>query len=69
MPVLQRSPWRLPQLPTPRSCNPPGSHALQCLKRRNINKYLEAEIVNHSLLRHPHIVQFKVREFKYCIKS
>ncbi|GFH19807.1 protein kinase domain-containing protein [Haematococcus lacustris] len=33
--------------------------AMKCLKRRNINKYLEAEIVNHSMLRHPHIVQFK----------
>jgi serine/threonine protein kinase len=33
--------------------------AMKCLKRRNINKYLEAEIVNHSLLRHPHVVQFK----------
>lgn len=33
--------------------------AMKCLKRRNINKYLEAEIVNHSLLRHPHVVQFR----------
>lgn len=33
--------------------------ALKALKRRNINKYLEAEIVNHSLLRHPHVIQFR----------
>jgi serine/threonine-protein kinase SRK2 len=31
--------------------------AMKVLKRRNVNKYLEAEIVNHSMLRHPHIVQ------------
>jgi serine/threonine-protein kinase SRK2 len=24
-----------------------------------VNKYVEAEIVNHSLMRHPHIIQFK----------
>ena len=35
--------------------------ALKLLKRRNINKYLEAEIVNHSLLRHPHVVQVRAR--------
>lgn len=34
----------------------PAAHSL---KRRNMNKYLEAELVNHSLLRHPHIVQFR----------
>jgi len=33
--------------------------ALKTLPRRNASKYLEGEIVNHSLLRHPHIVQFK----------
>ncbi len=31
--------------------------AMKVLKRRNVNKYLEAEIVNHSMLRHPHVVQ------------
>lgn len=35
---------------------------LQFLKRGSaINKYTEAEILNHSLLRHPHVIQFKVR--------
>jgi serine/threonine-protein kinase SRK2 len=24
-----------------------------------VNKYVETEIVNHSLMRHPHIIQFK----------
>lgn len=24
-----------------------------------VNKYVEAEIVNHSLMRHPHVIQFK----------
>ena len=25
-----------------------------------MNKYVEAEILNHSKLRHPHVIQFKV---------
>eukprot|EP00798_Chlamydomonas_sp_ICE-L_P008234 gene8234-1500_t len=33
-------------------------YAMKCLKRRRISQRLEAEIVHHSLLRHPHIVQF-----------
>ena len=33
---------------------------LQFLKRGAINKYVEAEIMNHSKLRHPHVIQFKV---------
>jgi serine/threonine-protein kinase SRK2 len=26
---------------------------------RQVTKYVEAEIVNHSLMRHPHVIQFK----------
>ncbi len=26
-----------------------------------MNKYVEAEILNHSRLRHPHVIQFKAR--------
>ncbi len=33
--------------------------AVKLLKRGDVNKYVEAEIVNHSLLRHPHVIQFK----------
>eukprot|EP00798_Chlamydomonas_sp_ICE-L_P002768 gene2768-12643_t len=33
--------------------------AMKCLQMKQMNKYLEAEIVNHSLLRHPHVVQFR----------
>jgi len=33
--------------------------AIKFLKRGDVNKYVEAEIVNHSLLRHPHVIQFK----------
>ena len=33
--------------------------AIKFLKRSEVNKYVEAEIVNHSMLRHPHVVQFK----------
>lgn len=33
--------------------------AIKFLKRSEINKYVEGEIVNHSLLRHPHVIQFK----------
>ena len=28
---------------------------------RAMSKYVEAEILNHSRLRHPHVIQFKVR--------
>lgn len=31
--------------------------AVKMLKRGDVNKYVEAEIVNHSLLRHPHVIQ------------
>jgi serine/threonine protein kinase len=34
--------------------------ALKRLKMRHVNKYLVAEIVNHSQLRHPHIIQFEM---------
>ena len=27
-----------------------------------MNKYVEAEILNHSKLRHPHVIQFKAGE-------
>ncbi len=38
--------------------------ARKFLKRGAINKYVEAEIMNHSKLRHPHVIQFKVgRDF------
>lgn len=33
--------------------------AVKCLKRSEMNKYVEAEILNHSILRHPHVVRFK----------
>lgn len=33
--------------------------AVKLLKRGDVNKYVEGEIVNHSLLRHPHVIQFK----------
>mmetsp|Transcript_40234 Transcript_40234/g.89327 ORF Transcript_40234/g.89327 Transcript_40234/m.89327 type:complete len:381 (-) Transcript_40234:812-1954(-) len=33
--------------------------AIKFLKRGATNKYTEAEILNHSLLRHPHVIQFK----------
>lgn len=33
--------------------------AIKFLKRGDVNKYVESEIMNHSLLRHPHVVQFK----------
>ncbi len=33
--------------------------AMKILNRRDASKYVEAEIVNHSLLRHPHIVHFR----------
>eukprot|EP00775_Hariotina_reticulata_P011453 gene11453-11599_t len=33
--------------------------AIKLLPRAEVNKYVEAEIVNHSLMRHPHIIQFK----------
>lgn len=32
---------------------------IQLLKRGSMNKYVEAEILNHSKLRHPHVIQFK----------
>lgn len=42
----------------------------QFLKRGAINKYTEAEILNHSLLRHPHVIQFKVRlHGSYCVDA
>ncbi|MEW5305611.1 MAG: hypothetical protein WDW38_008094 [Sanguina aurantia] len=33
--------------------------ACKLLKRTDMNKYVEGEIINHSLLRHPHVIQFK----------
>lgn len=33
---------------------------VQFLQRGAISKYTEAEILNHSQLRHPHVIQFKV---------
>jgi hypothetical protein len=37
--------------------------AVKLMRRGEVTKYVEAEIVNHSQLRHPHVVQFKeVRE-------
>ena len=39
---------------------PADAMLLQFLKRGAINKYVEAEILNHSKLRHPHVIQFKV---------
>lgn len=51
--------WRSPSSAWHRSLvSPPVM--LQFLKRGAINKYVEAEILNHSKLRHPHVIQFKV---------
>lgn len=33
--------------------------AIKFLKRGEVNKYVEGELINHSLLRHPHVIQFK----------
>lgn len=33
--------------------------AIKFIKRSDVNKYVESEIMNHSLLRHPHVIQFK----------
>lgn len=33
--------------------------AVKCIKRIHASKYLEEEILNHSLLRHPHIIHFR----------
>ncbi|GLC37612.1 hypothetical protein PLESTB_001667900 [Pleodorina starrii] len=33
--------------------------AIKFLKRGDVNKYVESEILNHSMLRHPHVIQFK----------
>eukprot|EP00878_Enallax_costatus_P002756 GHUV01002946.1.p1 GENE.GHUV01002946.1~~GHUV01002946.1.p1 ORF type:complete len:495 (+),score=188.21 GHUV01002946.1:1356-2840(+) len=33
--------------------------AIKLLPRAGVTKYVESELVNHSLLRHPHVVQFK----------
>uniref|UniRef100_A0A383W2H5 Protein kinase domain-containing protein n=1 Tax=Tetradesmus obliquus TaxID=3088 RepID=A0A383W2H5_TETOB len=33
--------------------------AIKLLPRAEVTKYVEAEIVNHSLMRHPHVIQFK----------
>ena len=38
-------------------------NATQLIKRGAMNKYVEAEILNHSRLWHPHVIQFKVRDF------
>jgi serine/threonine-protein kinase SRK2 len=38
--------------------------AVKMLKRGDVNKYVEAEIVNHSLLRHPHVIQVGLKPFK-----
>ncbi|GAX76464.1 hypothetical protein CEUSTIGMA_g3909.t1 [Chlamydomonas eustigma] len=35
------------------------SAAIKLLQRMSMNKYVEAEILNHSKLRHPHVIQFK----------
>lgn len=36
-----------------------GLVAIKCLQRSKVSKYVEGEIVNHSRLRHPFVVQFK----------
>lgn len=33
--------------------------AVKSIRRTEVNKYVEGEIMNHSLLRHPHVIQFK----------
>ncbi len=33
--------------------------AIKCIKRVYASKYLEEEILNQSLLRHPHIIHFR----------
>jgi serine/threonine-protein kinase SRK2 len=49
----------VPHAPPCLSPTPTLSPTTQFLKRGAINKYTEAEILNHSLLRHPHVIQFK----------
>lgn len=37
--------------------------AIKFLERgESITKYVEGEILNHRILRHPHVIEFKVRE-------
>jgi serine/threonine-protein kinase SRK2 len=33
--------------------------AVKSIRRSEVNKYVESEIMNHSLLCHPHVIQFK----------
>ena len=33
--------------------------AVKLMERSSLSRYIESEIVNHSLLRHPHVVQFR----------
>lgn len=35
------------------------SVAIKFIKRTSLNKYVENEILNHSRLRHPHVIQFR----------
>lgn len=36
--------------------------AIKFLERGDaINKYVEGEVLNHRMLRHPHVIEFKVR--------
>lgn len=33
--------------------------AVKFLRRGDVNKYVDSEIINHSLLQHPHVVEFR----------
>ena len=37
-----------------------GEHvAVKLIERASLSRYIESEILNHSMLRHPHVVQFR----------
>jgi serine/threonine-protein kinase SRK2 len=37
--------------------------AVKVIRRSDVTRYVEGELVNHSQLRHPHIIQFKEVRF------
>eukprot|EP00210_Caulerpa_lentillifera_P008396 g8008.t1 len=48
------------QLAWDKRCSPPQQVAVKFMERGDkINKYVESEILNHRMLLHPHIIQFR----------
>lgn len=48
------------QLAWDKRCTPPQQVAVKFMERGDkINKYVESEILNHRMLLHPHIIQFR----------